>query len=173
MSAELQDQLIEAIWREKRRKVESLLNSGAEVNSPGSKGWTPLMQAVEMENLAIVQLLLNKGADVNRPGSGGVTPLHIAVDISIDGTIQARGHPGEEPTEIIELLLKNGGSLSARDAKGKTPLNWALDYRSKKIADLLQLWEQKATAQQSAPPNGGPAMRSGNWGTGGGPPLVS
>ncbi len=57
MSADLQDELIDAIWREDIRDVEALLNSGADVNAAGSKGWTPLMQAAEMESLVIVRLL--------------------------------------------------------------------------------------------------------------------
>jgi len=171
MSAELQDQLIEAIWREKCSKVEALLSSGADVNVAGSKGWTPLMQAVEMENPAIAQLLLDRGADVNRPGDQGYTPLHIAVDISIDGTIQTGGHPGEEPTEIIEILLMRGASLFARDAKGETALDWALAYNSQKVADILRAWQQKHRSQQGAAPNGGPATASGGSELPGGPSV--
>jgi uncharacterized protein len=88
MNAGLQDELIDAIWREKICDVEALLKSGADVNAVGSKGWTPLMQAAEMENLSIARLLLDRGADVNHPGYRGFTPLHIAVDISIDGTMR-------------------------------------------------------------------------------------
>ena len=172
MSAELQDQLIDAIWREKRRKVESLLSSGADVNSAGSKGWTPLMQAVEMENPAITRLLLDRGADVNRPGGHGYTPLHIAVDISIDGTIQTGGHPGEEPIEIIEMLLLRGASPFTRDAQGETALDWALNYKSQKVADILRAWQQKLQSQQAPASNGRPAAPPGNSGPAGGPPSV-
>lgn len=173
MSAELQDDLIDAIWREKKRKVESLLNSGADVNIAGSKGWTPLMQAAEMENLSITHLLLDKGADVNWPGDHGYTPLHIAVDISIDGTIQNGGRPGDEPTEIIELLLRNGASPLARDDDGKTALDWAVDYHSNKVIDLIRGWQQNGRAQQGAAPNGGPAASVDNASAPGGPPSVS
>lgn len=164
MNAELQDQLIDEIWREKRRKVEALLSAGANVNAADSKGRTPLMQAAEMENLAIAQLLLDRGADVNRSGGHGYTPLHIAVDISIDGTIQTGGHPGDEPTEMIEFLLRHGASLLARDAKGETALDWAMNYKSRKIADILRTWQEKHRSQQAAPPNGGPATPSDNSG---------
>ena len=150
MSADIQDKLIDAIWREKPRQVEELLNSGADPNIAGSKGWTPLMQAVEMENLPIVRFLLDRGADVNRPGQFGYTPLHIAVDISIDGTIQSGGRPGDEPTEIIELLLKHGGLMSAKDDEGKTAADWAAEYRSQKIIAFLKAGVQ---AQKGAAPN--------------------
>jgi ankyrin repeat protein len=148
MSVETQDKLIHAIWREKRRKVESLLDSGADVNAPGSKGWTPLMQAAEMENTEIAQLLLGRGAEVNRTGQRGYTALHIAVDMSIDGTIQTGGHQGDEPTEMIELLLKNGASISAKDEDGKTALDWAIDYKSRKIVDLLRSWQEGEVARR-------------------------
>ena len=68
------------------------------------------MQAAEMEHIAIARLLMDRGADPNHPGYRGYTPLHIAVDISIDGTVQNGGHPGDEPTEMIELLLERGAS---------------------------------------------------------------
>lgn len=157
MNAGLQDELIDAIWREKIRDVEALLKSGADVNAVGSKGWTPLMQAAEMENLSIARLLLDRGADVNHSGYRGYTPLHIAVDISIDGTIQNGGHPGDEPTKVIELLLERGASLLATDDEGKTPLGWAAAYGSKKIGGLLKAWQENQKSQQGAAPNAGSA----------------
>lgn len=150
MSCDTQDKLIEAIWREKISQVEELLNSRADVNAVGSKGWTPLMQAAEMENLSIARLLLERGADVNQPGYRRYTPLHIAVDISIDGTIQRGGNPGDEPTEMIELLLNRGASF-CQDDQSKTPLDWAADYRSQKITTLLSAWQQNQKSQGDTP----------------------
>jgi ankyrin repeat protein len=156
MITDLQDKLIHAIWSEKIVDVEVLLNSGADVNAAGPQGRTPLMQAAEMENLSIARLLLDRGADVNRAGYRGYTPLHIAVDISIDGTIQKGGHPGDEPTEMIDLLIKRGASISAEDDEGKTPLGWAVAYGSKRIGGLLKAW-QKNQKSQGAAPNAGSA----------------
>jgi len=121
MSAELQDQLIEAIWREKCSKVRRSCSSGADVNVAGSKGMDPADEGSgngESRHFAVVA---GQGADVNRPGDHGCTPLHIAVDISIDGTIQTGGHPGEEPTEIIGMLLMSGASPFAEMLKAKPP----------------------------------------------------
>jgi len=41
------------------------------------------------------------------------------------------------------------------------------------LGDLVMRVEPTDSAEQSAPPNGGPAMRFGNSGADGGPPSVS
>ena len=142
MNVDLQEKLIHAIWREDIREVEALLESGADINAAGSKGWTPLMQAAEMQNLSIARLLLQREARINHAGRDGCTPLHIAVDISIDGTLQNGSRPGDEPIEFIQFLLEQGASLSLMDANGKTPLNWASAYNSKKVVEFLQAWQR-------------------------------
>ena len=74
----------------------------------------------------------------------------MAVDSSIDGTIQTGGHPGEEPTDIIEMLLMRGASPFAQDAKGETALDWAINYKSRKIADMLRTWQEKHRSQHAS-----------------------
>jgi hypothetical protein len=32
----------------------------------------------------------------------------------------------------------------ARDAENKTPRDWAMDYGSRKISELLKVWEEKS-----------------------------
>lgn len=132
------DSLCHAIWEEDFNKVSSLVESGTDLNRQGRNGYTPLMQAAEMENVQIAKLLIEHGSDINSAGHEGATPLHIAVDISIDGTIQNGGSPGEEPLEMIRFLLKNGADTRLTDSKGKSALNWAEDYKSQKVIKALQ-----------------------------------
>ena len=139
MSKKIEERsLCHAIWEEDFDKVRLLVDYGADLNRQGSNGYTPLMQAAEMENIEIAQFLIEHGANINSTGHEGATPLHIAVDISIDGTIQSGGSPGEEPLEMIHFLLKNGADKHLADSKGKSALNWAEDYKSQKVIVAMQ-----------------------------------
>jgi len=150
MSTALQDQLIDAVWSENISRIKQLLDSGADVNTAGSKGWTPLTQAAEAGNLSITRMLLDKGADVNGRAHQGCTPLHLAVDVAIERVIQTGGQPGDERTELIQLLLDRGASLLATDDAGRTPLSWAA--RSRKLRDFLKPWfeKQKSSTNEGA-----------------------
>ena len=71
------------IWASRSGSIEAinlLLDSGADVNLPGSTGdnWdaTPLQHAILQRQPAAVRLLLDRGADLNRgAGPGSLTPL--------------------------------------------------------------------------------------------------
>ena len=133
----IQDQLNEAIGDEKIDLVRSILEDGADPNGLSRHTETPLMAAAECESEEILEFLLSCGAEINMSGHEGNTPLHIAVDISIDGTIQSGGAPGDEPVNVIKVLLNNGADLNAKNNKGETPLDWARDYKSKKVIEVL------------------------------------
>ena len=129
----IQDRLNSAICDEKIDLVKSILDEGADPNTPNRLSVTPLMAAAECESEEILELLLSHGTDINGKGHEGNTALHIAVDMSIDGTIQSGGNPGDEPINVIEALIRHGADLVAKNDKGETPLDWAKDYKSKKV----------------------------------------
>jgi hypothetical protein len=92
--------------------VETLINSGADLNAPGSRfGGTALHGAVLRYHIPVMKLLLEAGADPSRADFNGVTPLHTAV---------AYGN-----VEVISMLLKFGASKDALDGVGETPYDWA------------------------------------------------
>src|SRR5262252_121963 len=74
------------IWAARSGSIDAialLLDSGADINLPGSTGddWdaTPLQHAVLQRQPAAVRLLLDRGADLNRgAGPGSLTPLLLA-----------------------------------------------------------------------------------------------
>jgi hypothetical protein len=91
--------------------VQSVIKSGADVNTPDSWG-TPLDVAVVKGSDKIVQVLIDAGADVEgatSPAVGGQHPLHLAAT-RLSGASTAR------------LLISRGAQLDARDAAGRTPL---------------------------------------------------
>ncbi|MBD0380988.1 ankyrin repeat domain-containing protein [Paenibacillus sedimenti] len=101
-------------------------------------GHSLLNIAIENEQLEVVRFLLQNGANINLKSIEGWTPLHVAVDVSIDGTIQSGGNPGEEPTEVLKYLLDNGADKNIMACNGKTPTDIARDYNSQKIINFLE-----------------------------------
>ena len=52
-----------------------LLDKGADINSTGKDGLTPLSGASKRGHEAVVKLLLDKGVDINTTDKDGWTPL--------------------------------------------------------------------------------------------------
>jgi ankyrin repeat protein len=55
--------------------VGLLIDAGADVNTRGKNGNTPLHDAVSFGNLDMVKYLVSRGADVNAKNDLGLTPL--------------------------------------------------------------------------------------------------
>ena len=104
------------IWASRSGSIDAiklLLDSGADVNRPGSTGddWdaTPLQHAILQRQPAAVRLLLDRGADLKRgAGPGSLTPLFLAA--------------GDTDPAILKLLLAHGADPAVEDEDGATPL---------------------------------------------------
>src|SRR5580765_125533 len=96
------------IWASRSGSIDAinlLLDSGADVNRPGSTGddWdaTPLQHAILQRQPAAVRVLLDRGADLNRgAGPGGLTPLLLAA--------------GDTDPAVLKLLLAHGADPPSR-----------------------------------------------------------
>ena len=112
------------IWASRSGSTDAmtlLLDSGADVNRPGSTGddWnaTPLQHAILQRQPAAVRLLLDRGADPNRSdGAGSLKPLFLAA--------------GDPDPAILKLLLAHGTDPSVEDENGATPLSRAVSAGS-------------------------------------------
>ncbi|CAH1396363.1 unnamed protein product [Nezara viridula] len=91
--------------------VKDLLEGGAESNSIGLKGNSPLHQAVKSNDIETVKVLLEHGADLNVRNSNGDTALHAAVSLC--------------HAEISKLLVDSGSRLDIRNNVGITALQKA------------------------------------------------
>jgi len=108
------------IWASRSGSIDAinlLLDSGADVNLPGSTGdnWdaTPLQHAILQRQPAAVRLLLDRGADLNRGGGlGSLAPLVLAA--------------GDTDPAILQLLLAHGADPTVEDENGATPLSRAV-----------------------------------------------
>jgi ankyrin repeat protein len=92
-------QLLKEAHRGHVGRIRRLLREGANVNSRGKYGHTPLMESASQGHLSALEYLLNSGAD---PG--------ICADDNASPTFYAcvNGH-----TKVVELLLRNGADPNA------------------------------------------------------------
>ena len=99
-----------------------LIESGANVNTDGSTGFTPLMLADDTE---VIQLLLKKGADpsLGTARSGFSTPLHNAVWKPI----------------VTKLLIAAKANINAKTLRGNTPLIEAVSRINQNVDENGQI----------------------------------
>lgn len=86
--------------------LQTLDQSGADLNGRNDYGSTPLTIAVTFGQPQAVQLLLDRGADINLAGGGGSAPLHLAAFF---------GH-----TDLVTFLIATGADQSQSNAHGAT-----------------------------------------------------
>ena len=133
-----------------------LLEGGADVNSKGMNGRTPLIIATQENDRSTVKLLIEKGADLERKDDEGNTALlhalrwgHAAIVTELlysDASCEyvdnmsrtalhyaaAQGHPNS-----IVQLLGAGTSLNTQDINKATPLHAAVVSQKKEAVQLL------------------------------------
>lgn len=101
--------------------VHILLERGADPNTPGYRGQTPLMQAAATNEVQIVRDLLDHKADPNQKDQDGRVALHDCTEFP----------------EIVELLLKAGAAPDVADNRGNEPIDSAqIDKNQASIALL-------------------------------------
>jgi ankyrin repeat protein len=105
--------LIEASRILEHEIIETLLDSGADVNAVDADGSSALAIVVhEGRNPSLVRLLLERGAATEVAYQGDRTPLAIAA---------SRGR-----SDLLQILLEHGAGVEAKDSHGRTPLATAV-----------------------------------------------
>jgi hypothetical protein len=120
------DQRVNAIDMGDAPMVQSLLNSGADIQEKDLRGLTPLSRAVLSNYKDVVAVLLKAGADVNARDGLGLTPLHYA----------AMADYGE--TGIVQQLLAAGSKLDIKDPDGHTAYEMAERFHYELLASALR-----------------------------------
>ncbi len=97
------------------------LAAGADPNTKGKMGYTPLHSAAFRGRTENARALLEAGASVEAISDSGQPPLHVA---------SSHG--------IIALLIEHGADVKARTPEGVTPLHYASRWPSDpRVIDLL------------------------------------
>ncbi len=95
--------------------IESLIKSGADVNTPDEKGMTPLMTAVSLNRVEVVKTLLENGADMKKEHNGK-TVMDIAKDFNKADVLGVLTAWEEKESQNAQ---KQKGNMFARMFKGR------------------------------------------------------
>jgi ankyrin repeat protein len=128
ITAAAESTLLDAVERGDRAAALSLLTRGANPNTPGPDGTTPIMYAAANDDLDLVRALIKAGANVTLKNQLGTSALTEAAII------------GSAP--IIDALLKAGADPNTKNPEGETPLMAVA--RSGKIEAAQRLLEAHA-----------------------------
>jgi ankyrin repeat protein len=152
------------------QKIEELKsmfkNSPDLVNSAGSGGEPPLVEAARNDQMRVATFLLDNKGDVNLGRGHGTTPLIAAAEnghkamaellLSRGADVNAHGQSGETALHtaalrgfvaVAEVLLAHHADVEATDVMGKTALSYAVVNDSPELIKLL--------LANKADPNGG------------------
>jgi ankyrin repeat protein len=150
--------LIEASKDGKIEVVKSLIDTGVDINTTNSNGFTSLILASERCHTEIIELLVKAGADVNlKDGRYGSTALIFATyhdceeivkllikaksDTNIvneDGNSALIMASKYKFTNIVKILINAGANVNAKDAQnGNTALIYASDNSFEENVKLL------------------------------------
>jgi ankyrin repeat protein len=116
--------------------IRSLVERGAEINTRGLHGNTPLLEAADHNGPAgrlpwaalsgTVKLLIELGADPRLSNQTGRSILHSLAY-----------NQAPECPELIELLIERGADVNSKDENGRTPLNTAAWSGLEGVAETL------------------------------------
>lgn len=109
---DINDELLDAAGFGSRSTVEELLDKGADPNTKGIRGLSPLHRSAMRGDAYITQMLIDRGADINSGDEKGELPIHKAA---------YRGN-----VETIDTLINAGSDPNAEDIDSRFfPLKWA------------------------------------------------
>lgn len=108
--------------------VQKLIDAGANINEPDSRGYNALFYAVEYGQLEVVKSLISKGANLESKDLSGMTPLVFAAYWNYNSPNAAN---------IIKLLIKSGANINVKSPEGETVLDLALSSVQGDIVDDL------------------------------------
>jgi ankyrin repeat protein len=134
--------------------VDMLLKSGANVNSRGNAGLTPLMQTITERvrllrpNPRVFERLVAAGADLNARDDEGRTALILAAAKGDDSAAELIIQSGTSLAEVMQqrptiaeymvLLIRAGADLEATDPDGNNALTFAVWREKPAEVDVLR-----------------------------------
>jgi hypothetical protein len=94
--------LVAALWHRSLRRVQWLLQHGADVNLSDDRNRTPFFHACTLANVPIMRHLAEAGAQLDAPTSDGTTPLRFAIEQS---------QSSNAFVDVVRVLLELGAEL--------------------------------------------------------------
>jgi len=148
--------LANAVEKQDRAAIRTLLKQHADVNAAQADGMTALHWAAYLDDFEMAKLLAKAGANVRATNAYGVTPLSLAcingntalvellLDAGADSNTTLRGGESVLMTAArtgkpgpVKLLLARGADVNAKERRGQTALMWAASEGNAEVVDLL------------------------------------
>ena len=153
-SAEPQSDLFKAVSLDDGRRVQQLINAGADPNRPDANGQTPLTLALRDQAFdAAAVLIAHPSVQVDLANANGETPLMMAClrgQLALARQLVAKGaavnRTGWAPLHyaasgpgvpVVAWLLEQGAAIDAPSPNRSTPLMMAARYGAIDSADML------------------------------------
>src|SRR5258705_4325736 len=108
LTAATKSPLTDAVEKQDRASIRTLLKQHADLNAPQADGMTALHWAAYLDDFETAKLLVSANANANGTNHYGVTPLSLACQ---------NGN-----TEMVELLLARGAEPNTTLPGGETVL---------------------------------------------------
>ncbi len=163
--------LVDAVKRADVPAVRTLLRQGANADSAGPDGTTPLHWAATTDNVEIARVLLGAGARAGATNRYGITPLALAAGSGspavtaalLEAGADARGRVGDGETVLMaaartgrvavaRVLLERGADPNAREPwMGETALMWAAGENHGDMVRLLASHKADLDARATVP----------------------
>jgi hypothetical protein len=115
--------------------IRSLLQDGAQIETPDERGLTPLLSATVEGHADAVAALLEKGANANVANRDGSTPLMFACNAGGQGNLNNRVSPSHD--RIAKLLLERKAQLDRQQENGYTALMYGVFRNNVQLVRLL------------------------------------
>lgn len=103
--------------------VQELIEAGANSNTHGPDGRSPLHIASRRGDISLVRLLLRYGSDANVKSSLGLTPIFEAVE--------------SRNSQVVNELLSYGADMTVRSKDGKTVLHKAATQDNTEVLNTI------------------------------------
>ena len=107
----------------RRKSCNTLLEMGADINSPDNVGWTPLLWAAKAGNASVMELLLERGVLIDHMDIDGNAAIHVAA------------HMGN--IDVVKMLLDYGANVVAQNRRGLRCLDIAMDAQSNEVVMVI------------------------------------
>jgi ankyrin repeat protein len=117
--------------------LKYLISKGANIESKGSLGITPLSWAASSAQVENVRTLLAAGANVHAKARGGNTPLMAALYLGIEGESFGETGVRDSVLEIVRLLIDAGADVNQRSSDGGSAMHAAVLMKSPEAIKLL------------------------------------
>ena len=146
-----------AVVRNHPDVVEVLVDAGADIETRGSYGRSPLLAASQCGNLRVVKVLVKAGVDVCVTDNEGNTCLTLAAASGHTETVRAllcmpevdvnhsnnRGNTSlhhatlKKHSAVMQLLIDAGADVQAQNRRGRAPLHLASEVGELDIVQML------------------------------------